>query len=113
MDKIEVYIKNEDVVVSQGIIRPVVDHACTDGMTGKTERIVSVSDRLALDVAEAFANERGLILEVHDVHTFRGRLKALLKGVSKTPTIIVGNSRIEGDLTSGLLKSKLESCLGK
>jgi hypothetical protein len=112
-NKIEVYIKNESVVISQGIIRPVADHGCTDGMTGKTEKVMLEGDRSALNVAKEFANERGLNVVVYDVHTFKGRLKAMLNGVSKTPTIIVGTSRIEGDLASDLLKSKLQSCLNE
>jgi hypothetical protein len=111
VDKIEVFVKNENVVISQGIIRPLADHGCTDRMTGKTEKIMPESDRLALNVAEEFANERGLDVVVHDVHTYKGRLNAMLKGVSKTPTIIVGTSRIEGDLTSDQLKNRLQSCL--
>jgi hypothetical protein len=112
-DRIEVYIKNENVVISQGIIRPLVDHGCTDGMTGKTEKVMPESDRLVLDALMEFANERELDVVVHDVHTFKGRLKAMLNGVSKTPTIVIGKLRIEGELAPELLRSKLELALKK
>lgn len=110
-DKIEVYIKNENVVISQGIMRPVIDHYCTDGTMSKTESIVPEREKLALTVAEEFANEKGLSFEVCDVHTFKGKLKAKLRGVRTTPTIIIGENKIEGELAPELLKSKLESCL--
>jgi hypothetical protein len=41
-------------------------------MTGKTEKIMSESDRLALNVAEEFANGKGLDVVVHNVCTFKG-----------------------------------------
>jgi hypothetical protein len=113
INKIEVYVRNEDVVIAKGIIRPVADHWCSDGMAGEKERIISESDRLALNVAEEFAREKGLNVVVYDIQSFRGRFKAMLNRVYRTPTIIVGTSRIEGDLTADLLKSKLQGCLNE
>ena len=113
VNKIEVYIKNEKVVIIRGIMRPLADHSCTDGMTGETERVMPESDRLALNAVEEFAMERGLDVVVHDVRTWRDRLRALLKGVNRTPTVIVGTSKIVGDITADQLKSRLQYSLNE
>jgi hypothetical protein len=109
--RIEVYIKNEDVAVSQGVSRPAMDHPCLDRELLQTERVTPESDRLALMIAEEFANQNELSLNVYDVHTLRGKIRATLKGIKKTPTIIIGESRIEGTLAPELIRAKLESCL--
>ena len=110
-DRLEVYIRNENVVLSTGIIRPVADHSCSDGMTGKTERIMSENDRSALKIAEEFADENGLSVEIYDVRSIKGKMKARLRHVETTPTIIIGNSRVEGEFTPEELKNKLQSCV--
>lgn len=114
VDKIEVYIRNEEVVTGQAIIgRPMSDgvsmHYCTAKETLKTEKVMSEASRLALEVANEFAKEKGLNVEVYDVSTFKGKLKAILRGIKTTPAIIIGKARIEGEHSSELLKSKLKS----
>jgi hypothetical protein len=56
---------------------------------------------------------KGLDVVAHNVYTFKGQSNAILNGVSKTPTMIIGNCRIEGDLTADLLNSKSQSCLNE
>lgn len=109
-DKIEVYITNENVVVSQGFTRPVADHYCADATFSKTERIMPEREQMALDIAKEFANEKGLSVAVYNIHSAKGKLMAKLRQVKTTPTIIIGQSRIEGELTSDQLKNKLQSC---
>jgi hypothetical protein len=118
IDKIEVYVRNEEVVTGQTIIgRPMSDglttHYCTAKEALKTERVMPEADRLTLAVVYDFANAKELKVEVHDVTTFKGKLKASLKGIKTTPTIIIGKLRIEGEQSSELLKSKLESYFNK
>jgi hypothetical protein len=109
-ERIEIYIKNEKVAVPVGFVRPVIDHPCLDRNISRVQRILSENDRLALEFTEQFANDKGLPVQVYDVHTFKGKLKAWLKGIRTTPTIIIGTSRIEGELTPEQLKCKLQSC---
>jgi len=111
--KIQIYIKNEEVLVTQGVTRPVVDHYCTDREIVKTERVMADSDLQALNIVKEFANEKGIPVEVCDVNTTTGKLKASLRGIRTTPTIIVGKVRIEGVLASELLRNRLESCFSK
>jgi hypothetical protein len=109
--KIEVYIRNKEVPVKRTFVRGPSDHPCLDTESLIYERIMPDVDRLALEVVNNFAKEKGLQVEVCNVSTFKGKLKASLKGIDKTPTIIIGKSRIEGELASELLRSKLESTL--
>ena len=109
--KIEVYIRNKEVPVRRTFVRGPSDHPCLDTESLIHERIMPDVDRLALEVVNNFAKEKGLQVEVCDVSTFKGKLKASVKGIDKTPTIIIGKSRIEGELASELLRSKLESTL--
>jgi hypothetical protein len=109
--KIEVYIRNKEVPVQRTFVRGPSDHPCLDKENLIYERIMPDVDRLTLEVVNNFAKEKGLQVEVCDVSTFKGKLKASVKGIDKTPTIIIGKSRIEGELASELLRSKLESTL--
>lgn len=95
--KVEVYAKNEEVVTGDAHIgRPMGDHWCTFKETLKTEKVMSEADKLALKVVNEIAAERGLVVEVYDVSCFKGKLKAKSKGVRQTPTILIGEKRIEG-----------------
>jgi hypothetical protein len=115
---IEVYIKTEQAIISQAVIgRPMSDgvttHYCTVRETAKEEKAMSEADRLALEVMKDFADSKGARLEVCDVSTFRGKLRARLKGIKTTPAIVIGRARIEGDQVSKLSRSTLESCFEK
>jgi len=109
MNEIEVYIRKKEVITGEAVIgRPVADHWCTAKDTLKTEKIISEADRLALEVVNEVAKGKNLRVKVYDISGFKERLKAMSKGIKKTPTIIIGKDRIEGELTSELLRSKLE-----
>ncbi len=109
--KIEVYIRNDKVPVPQEFVRSVVDHPCLDRQVSKIERVMPQSDELALKCAREFADSKGISIEVCDINTFGGRIKAWMKGVSTSPTIIVGDSRVQGEFTEEQLRSKLQSCI--
>ena len=95
--KIEVYVKNEEVATGDAYIgKPMGDHWCTFKETLKTEKVMPEADRLALEVVNEIARERGLEVEVCDVSCFKGKLKAKSKGITQTPTIVIGEKRIEG-----------------
>jgi hypothetical protein len=95
--KVEVYIKREEVVVGQTVIgRPIMDHWCTAKDTLKTEKVIPEDDRIALEIVREVAKERNVRVEVIDISSFRGMLKAKSVGVNKTPTIVIGKNKIEG-----------------
>ncbi len=83
--KIQIYIKNEEVPVTQGVTRPLADHYCTDREIVKTEKVMTDSDSQALNIVEEFANEKGMLVEIYDINTTTGKLKASLRGVRTTP----------------------------
>lgn len=53
------------------------------------------TDRVALKVAEDVAKVTGIELKVYEISSVKGKIKARLKGVKKTPTIIIGKKRME------------------
>lgn len=112
VDKIEVYIKNKEVVTGEAVYGEVVaEHGCPVIRGVKTEKVIPEADRTALGVVNRFADDKGLQVEVCSLGTFTGRLKARRKRVKTTPTIVIGKFRIEGELTPELLRDKLESTL--
>jgi glutaredoxin len=97
VSKIEVYIRNEEVVTGDAYIgRPVLDHYCTFRETLKTEKVISEADKRTLEIVKEIAKERGLKFEVCNVSSFKGKVKAKSKGITQTPTIVVGEKKIEG-----------------
>jgi hypothetical protein len=115
ISKIEVYVRKEKVLVGQFVVGPVSDgtfhHACLSKKMLEYEKVTPEADRVALEVVNKVAEEKGLQVEVLDVSTFKGRLMASLKDINKTPVIVIGENRIEGEQTPQLLRSKLESYL--
>ncbi|MGB9693405.1 MAG: hypothetical protein ACPLYF_01025 [Fervidobacterium sp.] len=97
-DKVVVFVKNEEVVVGKTVIGfPIPEHGmCSWKDTVKTEKVMSEADRIALEVVNEVAREKGVKVEVIDVSTFLGKLKAKRAGVKETPTIIIGENKIEG-----------------
>jgi glutaredoxin len=106
--KIEIFIRNDEVLLQPTQLgRPIEGHYCTVHDTFKTERVVSETDKRALEIVEGFARERGLRVDVFDISTLRGKTRAYLKNVRRTPTIIIGESRIESEEDLKQLESKL------
>ena len=100
---IEVYVRNEIV---SGVYR---EMSCEHTATGQVDigrptsklqfrkiRRLPEADEKALDVVLEVANKKGWKVKVYNADTFTGRLKARLKGINETPTVIVGKHRIKG-----------------
>jgi hypothetical protein len=71
-------------------------HYCSVKEISKTEKVISEEDKAALKLVEELAAEKNLRFRVINVASLRGKLRARLKGVKATPTIIVGNNRLTG-----------------
>ena len=112
-DKIEVYVRTRKIIVGQYATGPVsdgmADHWCFARKNLQKEKTMSESEKQAVEVVSEFAKERDLQVEVCDVSTFKGKLKASANGIVETPTIRIGNNRMTGEKTSHELRSKLES----
>ena len=98
---IEVYIKNEEVVTSTSLEgRPLTAggevHYCSVKEFSKAEKVISEEDGTALKLVKELASENNLKLRIIDVSSSKGKLRARLKGVRTTPTIIVGSRRLIG-----------------
>jgi glutaredoxin len=98
---IEVYIMNKEVItrtVLEG--RPLAAagevHYCSVKEISKTEKVISEEDKAALKLVEELAAEKNLRFRVIDVASLKGKLRARLKGIKSTPTIVVGNKQLVG-----------------
>jgi len=60
------------------------------------EKHVSRDDASAMRIAKEVAEEYGLELKIYDLASIRGWFSAKINKVKNTPTIIIGNNRIEG-----------------
>lgn len=107
--RIEVYIKNEDIVVSHPLPEnylPLFDKwniipwYSIKNSTYKL-KIIPEEDQKAIEVARKLSEKFKLELKIYDVCTPKGKILAYFKNVKKTPTIILGKNRIEDlkDLT--------------
>ena len=118
INKIEVFVRNEEGVVGQAIIgRPIVDgvttHYCTAKETMKTEKVMSQADAQVLTIVREFASSRNLRVQVYDVLQLKGKLKASMKRIKTTPAVLVGNCRFEGADLIEALRNKLELLLNQ
>ena len=71
-------------------------HDCSMKEISKTEKAISEEDKAALKLVKELAAEKNLRFRIIDVASLKGKLRARLKGVKATPTIIVGHNRLTG-----------------
>jgi len=104
MKNIEIYVKNEKLVISLNSVKPNYSMLSSKWDVipwnvlpefSYTISILPEEDRKALEIAQKVAQKTGVNLKVRDVNYFEGKILAYLKGVKKTPTVIVGNKKLE------------------
>ena len=71
-------------------------HDCSMKRLSKTERVMSEEDKAALELVKELAEEKNFKFQVIDVASLKGKLRAKLRRVKTTPTIIVDNNRLTG-----------------
>ena len=105
MKTIQVYIMSKEVKTRQSLDGSTLaaavfahsrTHDCSMKEISKTERAISEEDKAALKLVKELAAEKNLKFRVIDIASLRGKLKARLKGVKATPTIIVDKKRLIG-----------------
>ena len=111
-NQIEVFVKKKKSIRRQYVTPPVSDgyvhHGCMSKQVTEYDETLPEADKTVLEIANQFASERDIQVRVHDVSTFTGKLKAMLKRVRKTPTVMIGKEKID-DATPELLRSELQS----
>ena len=112
IETIQVFVKNSEVISGhfQTIEFSTPGHECTAKPTTAPifERILPETHEQAIKTAEKVAKEKGMKLKVYNISTTRGKISALFKGVKATPTIIVKNQMICGEITENKLLSLLK-----
>lgn len=109
---IEVFVRNQKVVVEGECVLPREPaHPCsgtTSTVAYSEESVLPDADRQMLELARAVVEEKGLQVKVHNLATSIGKLRASLKGVEKTPTIIVGARKLDGRISKEDILEALE-----
>ena len=105
MKIIQVYIMNKGVTTRQSLDGSTLaaavfahsrTHDCRMKEISKTEKVISEEDKAALELVKELAKEKNLKFQVIDVASLKGKLRAKLRRVKATPTIIVDNNRLTG-----------------
>ena len=102
---VEVYVKNKVIIYQEPRTTP----ECKTCATGEVDLFRSTSkmkfrevneltedDQKALKMVYEVAKEKGWKVKVFNVSTVSGKLRAAIKGVKFTPTIVIGKQKIEG-----------------
>jgi len=108
---IEVYVKNSEVPVGieHGYYLISPGHECTRTpvTAAVMEKVLPEADRNVLELLQVIAQQKQLKVRVYNISTLRGKLRAQLRGVKKTPTIIFRDHRIDDAITKEKLLSVL------
>ena len=110
--KIEFYVRTEKKLVGQHFSAPISDgvmtHTCLDKKMLKYEREFSQIEKEVIVYLNSLAEKKDLDVEVVDLSSFRGKLKAASTGVKTTSMLIIDHERIENPHMEEL-KRKLKS----
>ena len=109
---IEVFVKNKKVLTeSPCLVRVESGHPCAGakpGVTYEKKSVLAEPDKLALDIVRDIAGERELEVKVYNVSTTMGRLKARFRRVKKTPTVLIGDKRIDEKIEKDTILNALK-----
>jgi len=109
-NQVEVYVRKKRQIVRQYVTPPVWDgiqhHACMSKQVTEYEDVLSSEDKKALETVDQLATQEILSFKVYNVASSTGKIRAALRGITKTPTVIVNGEKIE-NLTIELLRNKL------
>jgi hypothetical protein len=107
-----VYVKGEQKPTAENaLVYAESGHSCSgtkSALVYKKEHVLPESDKQMVNIARKLAEEKGMKLQICDVSSRTGSLRARLAHVGKTPTMIVGNRRIVESITEEKLSSILE-----
>ena len=108
---IEVFVSNREVITGhfKTVEFTTPGHPCTAKpvIAPIVESVLPESHMQAIEIAKEIAKEKGYKIKIYSVSSKIGKLKALLRGVKETPTIIINNQKIAGKITKKKLLSLL------
>jgi hypothetical protein len=102
MQKVEVYLTTRTVQPDyEKLFHGAAHTSCApdlleDALSGFRGRIFSEESHLVLPALERAIARCGQTIRIHDTGTLRGRLKALVAGISETPAVLVEGQRFQG-----------------
>ena len=109
--KMTVFVRRETVAFTP---EPGVSHPCWPGYKTVTGSMsyMPYEDEELLELAKKLAEEYGLELEVVNVNSFKGKLKAKLAGVKGAPAVKVGDKVFNGTVGEEKLRKALDEMKG-
>jgi hypothetical protein len=98
---IEVYVNVKEVITQTSLEgRPITGasdvHYCSVKEISKTEKIISEEEKAALRLVETLCEDKDIKIQIVNVASLKGKLKARRRGVKSTPTIVAGNKHLVG-----------------
>jgi len=98
---IEVYVNAKEVITQTSFEgRPLTGagdiHYCSVKEISKTEKIISEEEKAALKLVKTLCERGDYKIQIISVSNLKGKMKARLKGIKSTPTIVVGNKHLVG-----------------
>jgi len=113
--KIEIYIKTEKKLAGQYFSPPVSDgvmiHTCLSKKMLEYEKTLPQAEKQILEFMNNYCERKELPIEIIDLSTLKGNLKAKMKGITKTPTIAIDQEQIEAPANLDTLEQELEAHL--
>jgi len=108
--KMTVFVRRETVAFTP---EPGVSHPCWPGYKTVTGSMsyMPYEDEELLELAKRLSDEYGLELEVINMNSLRGKLKAKLAGVKKAPAVRIGDKVLDGTLSEEELRKALEEIM--
>lgn len=76
---------------------------------GESYSDLTPEEQKVLKTVQEYANEHGIEYKVHDISKTRESVRAFMKGVKESPTVVIGNRKFVSNITKDELKEALSN----
>jgi hypothetical protein len=108
---IEVFVSNQEVITGhfKTVEFSTPGHPCTAKpiIAPILESVLPKNHLQIIEMIKKVAREHGFKIKIYNTSSRLGKIKAFLKGVKKTPTVIINNQKVTGKITEEKLLSLL------
>ncbi len=110
---IEVYLRIEKIYLPADISSlPSYDRRHIQCLRVESRKIedthIPEEDQKILNFVKEIAKEANFSVKIVNVNSFIGKLKAKFKGIRKFPAVVIGQHKIEGNITKDEIKSLID-----
>jgi len=108
---IDIFVSNREVITGhfKTVEFSTPGHPCTAKpiIAPISESVLPESHRQVIRIAKKVAREHGFKIKIYNTSSRLGKIKAFLKRVKKTPTVLINNQKFTGEITEEKLLSLL------